>query len=290
MPYAYKATDVVDILILGAGWTSQFLVPLLELAGQTYALATPQGTINKFCAGKYDDSKIVAFYLKPDDPDESEYATLPTASTVIVTFPIKEEGAAKKLVEKYNRIHAGSIHPQWILLGSSSVWEGKGKHDRSSPIKSTPRSVAEEEMLDLGGVVLNLAGLWGDERQPKNWPKRAINSKQQLKDKGSLHLIHGDDVARACLAVHKKFNAGERYLLTDQQCYDWWYLIQKWERDLEAESLADGGERPYKKWLAEVMFEEKVTSLPRSREQLGRVLDSDEFWTTMGIEPEFTLS
>lgn len=288
MPYAYKATDVVDVLILGAGWTSQFLVPLFQSRDITYALSTPQGTINRYCVGKYDDSKIVAFYLRPDDPDESEYAALPTASTVIVTFPMKDEESAKKLVETYNRVHAGSIHPQWILLGSSSVYEGKGKYDRSSPVKSTPRSVAEEEMLDLGGVVLNLAGLWGDARQPKNWPKRAITSKQQLKEKGSLHLIHGEDVAAACLAVHKKFYPG-RYLLTDRQCYDWWALIHEWESILEAESAADEGGRQYKKWLAEVMQEKKVKTLPRPPEQLGRVLNSDEFWATMGIEPKFTL-
>lgn len=287
MPYEYKATDLVEILILGAGWTSQFLVPLLDRERVTYALATPQGTINKYCAGKYDESKIVAFYLKPDNPDESEYENLPTATTVIVTFPIKEEGAAKKLVETYNRIHAGPVHTQWILLGSSSVWEGPGKHDRSSPIKRTPRAIAEEEMLELGGVVLNLAGLWGDERQPPNWPKRAITSKQQLKEKGSLHLIHGGDVARACLAVHRKFNAGERYLLTDQECYDWWWLIREWDTKLRG---WDSGGFEYKKWLAEVMQEEKVKTLPRSREQLGRVLDSDEFWTTMEIRPELTWS
>lgn len=290
MPYSYKATDLVDILVLGAGWTSQFLVPLFESRGILYALSTPQGTINKFCVGKYDDSKIVPFYLKPDDPDESEYTTLPTATTIIVTFPLKDECSVEKLVKTYNKVHAGYIQTQWILLGSSSIYEGKGKHDRNSPIKTTPRSVAEEKMLDLGGVVLNLAGLWGDERRPKNWPKRAITSKQQLKEKGSLHLIHGEDVARACLAVHKRFYPGERYLLTDQQCYDWWFLIRKWELALDAENIADGGDKQYKKWLTELMHEEKVKGLPRPKDQLGRVLDSDYFWTTMGIEPKMTLT
>lgn len=289
MPYTYQATEVVDVLILGAGWTSQFLVPLFESQYITYALSTPQGTINKFCTGKYDDSKIVAFYLRPDDPDESEYATLPTATTVIVTFPLKDKGPAKKLVETYNRVHAGSIHTQWILLGSSGVYEGKGTHDRNSPIKSTPRSIAEEEMLEMGGVVLNLAGLWGSERLPQAWPKRAVTSKQQLKEKGSLHLIHGKDVARACLAVHRKFYPGERYLITDTRCYDWWNLISQWIPALETDNRAAGGTLHYNEWLTELLQEENVKTLPRPPQRLGRVLDSDEFWKAMGIEPTVKL-
>lgn len=285
MPYTYKATDVVDVLILGAGWTSQFLVPLLESENIAYALSTPQGTLNKFCTGKYDDSKIVAFHLSSDDSDEAEYATLPTATTVIVTFPLKDKSPAKKLVETYNRVHAGFIQTQWILLGSSSVYEGKGSHDRHSQVKDTPRSVAEEEMLKLGGVVLNLAGLWGAERLPQGWPKRAITSKQQLKEKGSLHLIHGEDVARACLAVHKRFYSGERYLITDTKSYDWWALINSWLPALEAENAAAGGALRYREWLAELLREEKVMSLPRPPEQLGRLLDSREFWKTMGLAP-----
>lgn len=285
MPYVYKAIDVVDILILGAGWTSQFLVPLLESQHISYALSTPQGTINKFCTGKYDDSKIVAFQFRPEDVDEFEYATLPTATTVIVTFPLKDKGSAKTLVETYNKVHAGFIHTQWILLGSSSVYEGKGKHNRHSLPKVSPRSIAEEEMLELGGVVLNLAGLWGAERLPQGWPKRAITSKQQLREKGSLHLIHGDDVARACLAVHKKFYPSERYLVTDTRCYDWWALIDKWMSVLEIDNISAGGDLRYREWLTELLQEQEVKTLPRPQEQLGRVLDSDEFWKTMGILP-----
>lgn len=78
--------------------------------------------------------------------------------------------------------------------------------------KANARAVAEDELLGLGGCVLNLSGLWGGERHPRNWIGRVAGTKEMLRGKGSLHMIHGVDVARAVVAVSKAFTAGERWV------------------------------------------------------------------------------
>jgi hypothetical protein len=62
--------------------------------------------------------------------------------------------------------------------------------------------------------VLNLSGLWGDARQPRNWIDRVASTKEKLQEKTSLHMIHGTDVARAIVAVHCNFKhaTGQRFV------------------------------------------------------------------------------
>lgn len=77
---------------------------------------------------------------------------------------------------------------------------------------SGARAVAEDELLALGGCVLNLSGLWGGARQPRSWIDRVAATKGQLAGKTSLHMVHGVDVARGVVAVSRAFTAGERWV------------------------------------------------------------------------------
>lgn len=107
----------------------------------------------------------------------------------------------------------------------------------------------------------------------------------------TIHLIHGEDVSRAILAVHANFALaiGQRWLLTDGRVYDWWDLASAW---VETESKEkpnigeDGGRGPQAKWVRELMSEFGIRALPRSVEQIGaRGMDSREFWNTFELEP-----
>lgn len=62
--------------------------------------------------------------------------------------------------------------------------------------------------------MLNLSGLWGGQRMVKHWVDRVASTKDQLKTKTSLHMIHGEDVARGIIAVHKswKLAKGQRFV------------------------------------------------------------------------------
>ncbi|KAJ6544976.1 hypothetical protein DFH09DRAFT_990029 [Mycena vulgaris] len=270
----------VDILILGAGWTSTFLIPLCEESKITCAASTRSGS-----------GSTIKFEFQPNSDDPEPYKLLPDAKTVLITFPITVSGASERLVRLYisTREHAGDP-PAFIQLGTTSIWDksadamaaqGSTFYDRKSPFILTGRANAEVELLAVPlapTTVLNLAGLWGGQRVVRNWLGRVASTKEALKGKGSLHLIHGLDLARVILAVRANFAkaAGQRWMITDGRVYDWWDLASAWG--------ASSDEGP-SLWVRELMLEENVRVLPRNTEALGRILDSRDFWYDFGLSP-----
>ncbi|KAK4446551.1 hypothetical protein QBC34DRAFT_149094 [Podospora aff. communis PSN243] len=286
--------EELDLLILGAGWTATFLIPLLQKHALSFAATTTTG---RPVAGH----PTIPFRFTPDDP--SAIAALPRARTVLVTFPLYGPGPSKILVEGYTSTHqsasaASNSTFRFIQLGSTGIWQGKGGQtftlaeegpwvDRHSSYDgANPRAVAEDELLKLGGCVLNLAGLWGGQREPRNWVPRVAKTKEEVKGKKSLHLVHGMDVARGLLEVVRcdggkweEHGKGQRWMLTDGFVYDWWALMAGWAEG------SDGEVSEQAKWVGELMEEEKVKALPRSMEALGRCYDSREFWRVFGVVP-----
>jgi len=274
----------VSILILGAGWTSTFLIPLLEQADISYAATSTtgrKGTLKfKFEHDSQDPTR---------EDNSAQYKRLPRADTILITFPLNGEHQSRHLITSYIENHAAprdSHH--FIQLGSTGIFSIADqelwvtRHSRYD--KSNPRAVAEDELIQLGGCVLNLSGLWGGARQTRNWIDRVAPSKERLRGETSLHMIHGLDVARAIIAVHHDFTPGQRWMLTDLLVYDWWALIL----GFAGQDVLDGNEdreAAQIKWVGELMAEQKIRALPRSTEQLGRGYDSREFWTTFKIMP-----
>lgn len=259
------AHEPVDLLILGAGWTWQFLEPLLRQEKISYAATTTTG-----------HDGTIPFRFDPESSDEAPYQGLPSATTILITFPLKGAGQSKHLVKLYNSTHS-SPTPQWIQLGSTGIFTSPIWNDPWSQYDTTnPRAMAEDELISLGhSCVLDLAGLYGGARDPRNWLSRVAKTKDQLKAKGAVHFIHGADVARAVLASHRSFSRiqGQRWIIADLHMYDWWELAVRY-----------GGEE-YAEWVGELMTEGAVRALPRDAEKLGRVLDSRAFWKEVGIWP-----
>lgn len=102
----------VDLLILGAGWTSTFLIPLCLLRGVSY-VATSRAASPK--------PDTIVFDFDPTSDDSKPFAVLPNARTVLITFPIKLTGASEKLVNLYERTHP-NMNPGYIQLGSTGIW------------------------------------------------------------------------------------------------------------------------------------------------------------------------
>ena len=281
-----------DILILGAGWTSTFLIPLLQSRKLSFAATTRDGR-------KVADADTIKWSFNSDEDSdtklsgESQFSSLPLAKHVLIIFPLKGEGQSKMVVEGYQKVWKGK-DIRFIQLGSTGIWQiSQPSHwvDRQSPYnKDNDRAIAEDELLDLGGCSLNLAGLWGGERQPKNWVSRVAKTKEDVKRKKSLHMIHGQDVARAILAVMKKWEEGgkgQRWMLTDGFVYDWWALFAGWA-DVEKKGDDEDEDREpsdFAKWVYELMEEEDIQALPRTMKTLGRCYDSREFWKTFGLAP-----
>ena len=105
-------------------------------------------------------------------------------------------------------------------------------------------------------------------------------------------MVHGEDVARAVVAVHESFTPGRRWLITDTRVYDWWDLLASYGADMkkkeERGEVIEEGEKIYLelgRWIGEFMVEQGVRALPRSPDSLGRVCDSRDFWKEMGVWP-----
>jgi len=273
-----RPADHVSLLILGAGWTGTFLIPLLTSRSISFAATSTTGR----------DSTI-KFQFDPTSSDLEPYRALPHADTILITFPLKGRGPSKLLTDAYAQTHHAGHAARWIQLGSTGIYAAAQWIDRGSPYDaSNERAVAEEELLGLGGAVLNLAGLYGGARVPRNWVSRVAKTKEQLKAKQALHMVHGEDVSRAVLAVHGRWHRakGQRWLVTDLHVYDWWDLAWSWSAPEEqASDEGESGTPPYRKWVMELLKEEGVKALPRGPETLGRVLDSRSFWQEMGLSP-----
>lgn len=297
----------ITLLILGAGWTFQFLQLVLEAEETTYAATTTSGHDN-----------TIAFRFDPDSDDLEPFKKLPDAEFVLITFPLKGRGPSTKLLAMYHKTHDHTAGleiskergPRWIQLGSTGIYTHPGWSDENSPIDETnPRAIAEMELIELGGCVMNLAGLYGGSRQPKNWVSRVAKTKEQLAGKGALHLIHGRDVARGVVGIVKNSTVddghtqlfGRRWIVADGVSYDWWTLVWNWMGQSGAAEDGDGehseGDQQkqdektrYRRWVLELMEEQNVKALPRDMDLLGRKLDSRGFWHALGIAPEMSLA
>jgi hypothetical protein len=152
--------------------------------------------------------------------------------------------------------------------------------------------MAEDElMVEFGGCSLNLCGLYGGTRVPRTWLPRLGQSKEDVKKRGAVHFVHGEDVARAIVATHKNFTPGKRWLIADLRVYDWYDLIMSFSAMTEEQEGAACVEdralrQQYSKWVGELMIEEGVRALPREMNQLGRKLDSRGFWLHHGLWPK----
>lgn len=298
-----SSTTPVDILILGAGWTYQFLRPLLEQQEISHAATTRNG---------HDDT--IPFQFSPESSDKAPYERLPRAKTVLITFPLKGKGQSTLLTSLYEQSHKQVDSTcRYIQLGSTGIFTEKKWNDSDSAYdKSNARAVAEDELLHLCGrraCVLDLAGLYGGERQPRNWITRVAKTKEEVRGKGALHLVHGRDVARAVVGAHGGFEGvgGKRWIVNDLHVYDWWDLILCWGRYARVNAGGEGtgavgngnGEEEhagkgaaeekeelrFEKWVVELMQEEGVRALPRDKDVLGRVLDGRGFWNAVGTAP-----
>jgi hypothetical protein len=102
-------------------------------------------------------------------------------------------------------------------------------------------------------------------------------------------MVHGEDVARIVLAVHRQPEraAGQRWMITDGRVYDWWDLASAWGIGPGASSGGEGeeGRGPHARWVRELMHKHGIRALPRPPEVLGRALDGREFWNTFELEP-----
>ncbi|KAI9621125.1 hypothetical protein H4Q26_013323 [Puccinia striiformis f. sp. tritici PST-130] len=211
--------EPADLLILGAGWTAEFLISYIEQHKKNFSYRTT--TTNG--GGRFDSIK---FKFDPTDRrPPSVIDVIQLGSSGIF------DGGSTLNSKDSDRREDGEREAVWI--------------DRHSAYdEKNPRAGSEDELLRLNDsrpcgpgqsglrtTVMNLSGLWGGTRNMRKYVSKVAPTKEILGKKTSIHMIHGLDVARAILAVLDRFAlaAGQRWILTDQRVYDWWDLASAWE-------------------------------------------------------------
>lgn len=107
----------IQVLVLGAGWTSTFVKELCDKSSLSYAGTTRTGR----------DSTI-EFVFDADSDDPTPYTALPNARTIVITFPITKKGASERLVKLYSEsrgqgVIVGQERTRFIQLGTTSIWD-----------------------------------------------------------------------------------------------------------------------------------------------------------------------
>ena len=107
----------VDILILGAVWTSTFLTRLCDDRGISHSATSRSGR-----------ESTIKFEFDPECDDLEPYRVLATASTVLITFPIDKPGGSERLVRLYTASRwqgdsNGELKPRFIQLGATNIWD-----------------------------------------------------------------------------------------------------------------------------------------------------------------------
>lgn len=255
----------VKLLILGKGWAGAYIATECATHNVQYAATTRDGR----------DGTLPFDFRMVD-----QYARLPLAEFIIVTFPLRGVSAVDHLISNYVQTHACA--PRWILLGSTGVFKQSEEEtviDRHSPIEeSDERGIAETRLMSqYDGVVLSCSGLWGGERHPSKWISRVASNKDELMKKGALHLIHGVDIALSLLKLMDVYVGGERWVLTDLRVYDWWDI---------ALAYAPG---TYGEWVRELLVESSISYLPRSSALLVRTIDGRDYWDMLRSAPRKSL-
>ncbi|CAO3694210.1 unnamed protein product [Umbelopsis ramanniana] len=176
----------------------------------------------------------------------------------------------------------------WILLSSTRVFSAdpSDRHTPLDPSLDTGRLPAENVVIKQNGTVLHLCGLWGGQRQPKNWMPR-MNKPEAIKGKiltRQLHLVHGKDVARAILAVHGQFTPGERWLITDQTAIDWMKMFLVWGAKEQIDTIEDL--RHNDPECREAIGDKGTLEDIVRKGGVKPRLNSDEFWSTFHIKPQ----
>ncbi|KAJ1943096.1 hypothetical protein GGF37_002805 [Kickxella alabastrina] len=265
---------MIGILILGQGFIGTYLADLLRNRDFSFAATTTDGRNN-----------TIKWRLPSSSSDVADYA-LPSANTIIVTFPLQGSAAATQLIEGYLGYHDNKIRPQWIYLGSTRPFKEIPSTRFTKPdiIAGGPRVEAEELIISkYKGKVLNLAGLWGGERVPEKW-SRFYTEKEKLRQKLSargLHLVHGADVARAILAVITVPESG-RWLVSDGSTYD---MLQILLRDERVRGLLE--ELMHEAEVRRMLGADKVEDVRLGESEVTLRIDPSHFWAAVAIQPEY---
>ena len=148
--------------------------------------------------------------------NQATWQRLPEYETVIWTFP----ATPVRQVSRFYRAQLTKCK-NLIILASTSAYKVKRQKEliteESELDTSILRVQGEEYLRKKGATILNLAGIYGPNRDPVSWLHRSL-----IKNPDKLvNLIHLDDIVYCIKTLIENPQAGERFNLSDGKARSW---------------------------------------------------------------------
>jgi len=202
------------IVILGAGYTGQFLMTALSATSRCFLATsrTPQHHLHHVPQGQR---------LHFDLAHPATWSRLPAQAALLWCFP----AAPLELVQQF-AISANLSAHRLVVLGSTSAYDVAESNEYPPPWTdetaaidpSTPRVQGEEFLRkECGAIVLRVAGMYGPGRNPIDW----IKNGRVGPSRKYVNLIHVEDLAAVCLAALERGSPGEVYNVSDGRPRTW---------------------------------------------------------------------
>jgi nucleoside-diphosphate-sugar epimerase len=201
------------IVILGCRFVGISLMPFLEKAGYEVYASSRKPLENELL-------KNHPNHLKFNLEDKSTYQNIPENADIVWTFPaVPVDNVSDFLTylkQKNCRVR--------VVLGTTSAYTDKqGILTENSQLDTeSPRIKGENLLMENGTVVLQLAGIYSEERHPFNWLNKGLIKNSNK----TINLIHVNDICNIISKVLKSDLKGERFILSDGNKY-WWRDIWK---------------------------------------------------------------
>ena len=208
------------LVILGAGYTARFVVPLAELR-YTHVLGTSRDPDRQL--SHLPLHQRLQFGLE----HSATLKNIPLVADLLWCFP----ATPLPLLQQLAHAHDLRSH-RLVVLGSTSAYtEAHSLEypppwiDETAAIAHQQPRVEGEEFLrsTCGATVLRVAGIYGPGRSPLDWIKKGrVGPSRKY-----VNLIHVEDLSAACLAALARGRPGEVYNVCDGTPRTWTEICER---------------------------------------------------------------
>jgi nucleoside-diphosphate-sugar epimerase len=198
-----------SVLILGAGYTGQALIPLLEQSGY-HPVATRRGS------GSLRSRDEGTQTLRFDLSREESWDGIPECWGCAWLFPADPPDAADTfgglLLSRTDRL---------VVIGTTSSYhqtrEDELLTEEARLDRTLSRVEGEERLRARGANILRSAGIYGSGRNPLDWLRRGMIPAGEK----YLNLVHVLDLASTIITALESNVRGRQYIVTDGTPRQW---------------------------------------------------------------------
>ena len=203
--------SAVDYLILGHGYTAQFL---------SQTIKNPEPDAQQVSTSRSDSN---FHYFDLEDPEI--WDQLPQAKVTFWTFPPSPLDLVKNFYNE-NKSKLGKL----VVIGSTSAFKTESPHqdvDEQTPFDtSVERAEAEEFLKNNGAVLVMSSGIYGPNNNPVNWVTNGYVGKSEK----FVNMIHVEDLAQFTFNAGLYGEMGNVYIASDNCPLRWVDVITAWEK------------------------------------------------------------